>query len=164
MKAFEFPLQTALDLRQRKQDAAHRHFAVLQRDHRAAEAQLHAYHRVLARAEDTARHAAVDDVDVVALLNNDGYRRRMAQLIEEQAELCQSLRIELAQARRTLMEACRSRQTLLLLRETNRGEYLRQVAAIEGRALDEVGTSAHIFRHDKPLVQEVAAGDPLEAG
>jgi flagellar export protein FliJ len=162
MKAFDFPLQTALDVRQRKQDAAHREFAALQRDHRAAESQLHSYHRVLARAEVTARHAAVDDVDVIALLNYDGYRRRMAELIEDQSELCQGLRVELSQARRRLMEACRSRQTLILLRESNHGEYLRQVAAIEGRALDETGTIAHVFNHDKPLVQQISGG-PLEA-
>jgi flagellar protein FliJ len=164
MKAFEFPLQTALDLRQRRQDDAHREFAALQREYHAAEAQLQRYHQIVARAEDSTRNAAVDDVDVIALLNYDGYRRRMADLIQHQSELCQGLRTELAQARRTLMEACRSRQTLALLRETNYGEYLHRVAAGESRALDEAGTIAHVFKHHKPFVQQVATSNPLEAG
>jgi len=163
MKSFEFPLQTALKVRKRNQDLAHRKFAAVQREYYAAENQLRHYQRLLSLAEETAQAAGQDDVDVMVLLDYDGYRRRMAQLISEQSERCEQLRSAVSQARRGLMEACRERQTLQMLRENHYHEYLREVAGSESRALDEVGTMAYNSRQDDVLTLELGATDPLEA-
>ncbi len=163
MKSFEFPLQTALKVRKRNQDLAHRKFATAQRQYHAAENQLRHYQRLLSLAEETAQAAGQDDVDVMVLLDYDGYRRRMAQLMNDQSERCEQLRSAVSQARRGLMEACRERQTLQMLRENHYQEYLRELAASESRALDEVGTMAYNSRQDDLLTLELAAPDPLEA-
>ena len=163
MKSFEFPLQTALKVRKRNQDLAHRKFAVVQRQYHAAENQLRHYQRLLSLSEDTAQAAGQDDVDVMVLLDYDGYRQRMTQLINEQSERCEQLRSALSQARRGLMEACRERQTLQMLRENHYHEYLRELAGSESRALDEVGTMAYNSRQDDLLALELRATDPLEA-
>ncbi len=171
MKSFEFPLQTALKVRKRNQDLAHRKFAAAQGQYHAAENQLRHYQRLLGLAEQTAQAAGRDDVDVMALLDYDAYRRRMAQLIDEQAERCRQLREAVSQARRGLMEACRERQTLQRLRENHYQEYLRELAGTETRTLDEAGTMAYNSRYNglaavsiagAPLL-ELKAPDPLEA-
>ncbi len=164
MKAFEFPLQTALKVRQRNQDLAHGRFAAVQREYGTAESRLRHYQRLLSMAEQTAQAVARDDVDVIALLNYDGYKRRMAQLIGEQTESCDQLRAELSEARRHLMEACRDRQTLQMLRETHYQEYLRELTAAESRSLDEAGTMAFAANDDNPLTFGFGTTNPLEAG
>jgi flagellar export protein FliJ len=164
MKAFEFPLQTALKVRELKQDEAHLRFAAIQRDYNRAEDQLRHYHDLMLRADETARAATERDIDVMVMLNHDVYRRRMTQLISQQTEICSSLRTELSHARTALMEACRDRQTLEKLRETRYEEYLGQVTIEESHAIDEAGTMGYIFKQDTPLgVDFQTMGPPLEA-
>ena len=164
MKAFEFPLQTALKVRELRQDEAHLRFAAIQRDYNRAEDQLRHYHDLMLRADETARAATERDLDVMVMLNHDVYRRRMTQLINQQTEICSSLRAELSHARTALMEACRDRQTLEKLRETRYEEYLGQVTTEENHAIDEAGTMGYIFKQDTPLgVDFRTMGPPLEA-
>jgi len=164
MKAFEFPLQTALKVREHEQDEAHLRFAAVQRDYNRAEDQLRHYYDLMQRADDTARAAGDDSIDVMVMLNHDVYRRRMTQFISQQTEVCSALRMELSQARTELMEACRERQTLEKLRETRYDEYLDEVSTEESRAMDEAGTMGYIFKQDTPLgVDFQAMGPPLEA-
>jgi flagellar FliJ protein len=164
MKAFEFPLQTALTVREHKQDEAHLRFAAIQRDYNRAADQLRHYHDLMAKADHTARSVVEQDIDVMVMLNHDAYRRRMQQLISRQTEICSGLRTQLSDARTALMEACRERQTLEKLRERRREEYQAQVAAEESHAIDEAGTMGYIFKQDTPLgVDFQAMGPPLEA-
>ncbi len=151
MKQFEFPLQAALRVREQKQDAAHRKFASAQRDYNAATEQLRSYHQILARAQRTANNNSSNTVDVLTLLNFDGYRRKMSELIQDQTERCMSLRSDLARARRELMEACRERQTLETLRDNCQEEYTQELLHAENRELDEAGQMSFALAKDNPF-------------
>ena len=164
MKAFEFPLQAALKLRRHRQDLAHRRFAVLQSQYNSAHDQLRHYQRLLSLAEQTAQSAGEADVDVVALLNYDVYRRRMTEQIDEQSELCRRLRGELTQARRDLMEACREQQRLQILRDSHYEQYCRELAALENKQLDEAGVQAWHMRGSGSLALNLSAPEPRDAG
>lgn len=164
MKAFEFPLQAALKLRRHHQDLAHRRFAGLQSQYDTAHRQLRHYQKLLSLAEQTAQTAGEADVDVVALLNYDVYRRRMTQQIGEQSDLCRRLRTELTQARQELMEACREQQRLQVLRDSHHEQYCRELAALEGKELDEAGTQAWHLREGGSLALNLNDPEPRDAG
>jgi len=163
MKVFEFPLQAALKMRERTEDAVRRKFASVQRQCAEAESHLHHYQKLLAMAEQTARSVGDQSMDIHTLVNCDGYRQRMSRMIQDQEELCQEFRQEVSDARRALMEACRARQTLQILRENQYQNYLGQVARLESRALDQIGTLAYNHNEDGLLAGNFKRIRPLEA-
>ena len=160
MKAFQFPLQTVLDVRKHREDTAQQRFVALQKQLNQAQRRLKQLRALLNNAEQT---ACVDDVEVHALINFDCYQRRMTKRIHRQKTLCESLKAEVEEARRELMEACRDRQTLELLRENHHQEHRQEAAKLESQALDEAGTMGY-NRQDDTFALRYRVSNPLEAG
>lgn len=160
MRAFQFPLQTVLDVRKHREDTAQQGFVNLQKQLNHAERRLRQLRGLLEEAEKT---ACVEDIHVHALINFDCYQQRMTERIYRQEKLRDNLRTEVEAARRELMEACRERQTLELLRENRQQEHRRTAAKRENQALDEAGTLGY-NRRDDVFRLSYKVPDPLEAG
>jgi flagellar FliJ protein len=161
MKAFQFPLQTVLDVRKHREDEAQQRFVALQKQLNEARRRLRQLQTLLQDAEQT---ACTDDVHVHSLINFDGYQRRMTERIRRQETLCENLQTEVNAARRQLMEACRERQTLELLRKNQHDEHRRTAAKLESQALDEAGTLGYNRDDDDVFTLSYRVSDPLEAG
>lgn len=161
MEAFHFPLQTALDVRKRKEEAAQQRFVLAQKQYTEAQRHLQHLRRLLANAETTARRDG-QAVDVHALINFDGYQRQMEERIRRQEQVCQQAQTELEAARCELMEASRERQVLDRLKENSHDDYRQAAAQLESRALDEAGTLGYNRTSGLPPLS-FGATNPFEA-
>lgn len=161
MEAFQFPLQTVLDVRKHREDTAQQRFVTLQKQLNQAQRRLQQLHALLEDAEDT---ACAEDTYVHALINFDCYQRRLMERIRRQEELCENLQADVEAARRELMEASRKRQSLETLRDNRHQEHRQKAAKLESQALDEAGTLGYNRDEDDIFALNYRVSNPLEAG
>ncbi|MFW5866936.1 MAG: flagellar export protein FliJ [Armatimonadota bacterium] len=146
MPRYEFPLQTALELRNREEELAQRRLARAQRAVRERSAHLERTrqrHDAMVSAlrgssAGAGATVALGEIEHTSLVLTD-LRRRM---IDQQRRLQEAER-ECEMRRAELVEASRARRTLDRLSERREAEHLRAEILREQRELNEAAVSRH---------------------
>lgn len=146
MRKYEFPLQTALDLRCREQDRAQRRLARAQRtvsDRRAdLERTRDRHDAIVAGLRGSSEHGgatvALGEIEHTSRVLADLRRR----LISRRRRLQEAER-ECDRRRAELVEASRARRTLERLSERREAEHHRAEMRREQRELNEAAISRH---------------------
>ncbi|MBD3293749.1 MAG: flagellar export protein FliJ [Armatimonadia bacterium] len=146
MRKYQFPLQTALDLRCREEERAQRHLARAQRtvsDRRSDLERTRRRHDALvASLRGTSGHngatVALGEIEHASRVLAD-LRRRLL----NQSRRLQEAEQECRRRREELVEASRARSTLERLSERREAEHHRAEILQEQRELNEAAISRH---------------------
>ena len=146
MRKYDFPLQTALDLRCREEEQAQRRLARAQaavRDRKTDLERTRRRHDAIVSGlrgggEGPGATIALGEVEHTSRVLADLHRR----LINQQRRLTEAER-ECEERRAEVVEASRARRTLERLSERRRAEHRREEMLREQRELNEAAISRH---------------------
>ena len=146
MRKYEFPLQTALDVRRREEERAQRRLARAQRavnDRRADLEHTRRRHDAIVsglrgNGEHEGATIALGEIEHTSRVLADLRRRLLSQhrRLQEAEQECEARRAE-------LIEASRAQRTLERLSERREAEHLRAEMQREQRELNEAAISRH---------------------
>lgn len=143
MKAFEFRLQTKLDLTNRQEDMAKEEARKKQADYDSEFDLLNSMLDMMAQLYDRLRKKRGHSlrVDEVIVLNN--FMKVLKTNIENQELAVKRAEIALERARQELLEIMKERKTLEKLKENEYKEYLQEMLRLEQVVLDEVAITRY---------------------
>lgn len=146
MKAFEFRLQTKLDITSRQEDMAKEEVRKRQADYDRELEVLTTMLNMLAELHDRLRAKKGQSlrVDEVIVLTN--FTKVLKNDIENQALAVRQAEMALERARQELLEIMKERKTLEKLKENEYQEYLQEMLRLEQGVLDELAITRHVRR------------------
>jgi flagellar FliJ protein len=155
---YQFPLQTALDLRRREEEQAQRRLARAQRlvrDRRADLERTRQRHDAIVAglrggSGDAGATVSLGEIEHTSRVRADMRRRMLNQRRRlEEAQQDAELR------RQEVVEASQARRTLERLSERREAEYDREQALQEQRELNEAAISRHRTASEHTLVESL---------
>jgi len=141
--AFRFRLERVRALRERGEDMAKQELAGALTARESSEDALRQTGEELAGARESQRDANAIPMSALDLVARQRYLERLEDArVAAQADLTQK-ETEVESRRVALHEAARERQALERLKERQRRDHARELARIEGAALDEIALTLH---------------------
>ncbi|MDR5704205.1 MAG: flagellar FliJ family protein [Armatimonadota bacterium] len=142
MKRFQFPLQTLLDVRSRREELCAQRLAEAQRLVREQERLVQELRTIFAEGRLALRRALEEGAGVEEILLHLEHIQRL-EVHLARAEACLlELKAKEEETRKEFLEARRARRVVERLRERRWASYLQEVHREEGKFLDEVAIAA----------------------
>lgn len=147
MRRFEFPLQTALDLRAREEEAAQCRLGDARRAADDIRAELRqtrdSRDEIIAALRTGSSEGAGRNLTLAQIEHGHRYIAGLREAIESLRQRLAAAQAVCEQRRAELVQASRARRTLERLRERQQAQHRRQEMAREQRQLDEVAVTRH---------------------
>jgi len=141
--AFQFRLERVRALRERGEDLAKEELAGALSRRSDCEERLRTATQTLAAAREQQRDLAGSPTSAVDLIARQQYLERIERdRVAGQQDLVRH-EAEVEQRRVALVAAARDRQALERLKERQRADHVRELARIEGAAMDEIALTLH---------------------
>ncbi len=136
--SFRFRLERVRSLRERREDVAKQELAAALARRLRSEQELEAAEQRMADAREQQLDATTSLTGANDLVARQAYLERTEQAHRATREDLEQRDSELSDSRDALSEAARDREALERLKEQRRAEHEREMARIEGLALDEI--------------------------
>lgn len=149
MKAFEFRLQTKLDITERQEDIARVEVAERQKAYQSAVDKLESLIQHMEDLHGMLRQKNNGSLPVQEVIAVKEYQGVLKERISYQRKVVKQAESELEEAQQVLLEIMKERKTLDRLREREYFEYLCEVMRQEQNQIDEVAIVQYIRKHGK---------------
>lgn len=149
MKAFEFRLQTKLDITGRQEDIARVEVAEKQKAYQCALDKLESLIQYMEDLHRMLRQKNRSSLSVQEVIAVKEYQGVLKERISDQKKVVKQAESELEEAQQVLLEIMKERKTLDRLREREYFEYLCEVMRQEQNQIDEVAIAQYIRKHGK---------------
>lgn len=138
MKAFEFRLQTKLDLTCRQEELAKEEVFLKQQIFNKEWDLLNQLIRQMQELNDSLRNQSGQSLRIVELIISKDFQKLLRELLNKQEARVNEAEKALDKAREVLIEKIKERKTLEKLREKEFQEYRQEFVRIEQSLIDEV--------------------------
>ncbi|MEB3298244.1 MAG: flagellar export protein FliJ [Candidatus Sericytochromatia bacterium] len=145
-KAYRFPLEGLLRLRQRREDSAEQEMRIKEAAMREAEAQLALVLEQRAQSLHEAARRREGILDLESILQEHGWGQNLDQREEAARSSLQQAETTAAHAREEWLDARRQREMVERLKSKQQLAWLKGIELAEQRLLDELATQSHARR------------------
>ena len=146
MKAFRFRLQSALDLRRRREDQLRAELAVLQERDRDETARLDRLQEDRDHAQSGIARERIGRMQPSDARDRERFLQSLDEAIEKQRDVLALLRAEIERKIAEVIAATRDTRALERLRERREAEHRRSMLREEQKFLDDLGSARSFHR------------------